>query len=113
MADQTVVKNTPTLGRSATKFGANIVKISAASYDRFLTQVDKESHLYSILKGGLIFDDDQCEGKVVQILCDPPAVDLLLESARTLYPEAVREIKQSIRSFMHAKRCKGYDPTPI
>jgi hypothetical protein len=100
MADQTVTKKTPGPGRSATKSQANAsIKISAESYGRLLSHVDKESRLYSILKGGLVFDDDQCQGKVVKILCDEPAAELLLESASTFCPEAVREIKQIIRSF--------------
>jgi hypothetical protein len=104
MPDQTVTKRTPSSSRSATNSQANAsIKISAESYDRLLSHADKESHLYSILKGGLIFDDNQRQGKVVKILCDEPAAELLLKSASIFCPEAIEEIRQIIHSFRHAK----------
>jgi hypothetical protein len=87
------------VGSDTTKSGANtFVKVSAECYDNFLSQVDKDSHLYSILAGGLIFGNGRSEGKIVKILCDQATVELLLESARILCPDAVRQIEESIRS---------------
>jgi hypothetical protein len=63
-------------------------------YDHILSHADIGSRLYSLLKGGLIFEKDG--RRIVKILCEKDDVKLLIEAAKVFCPEALPEIEKNL-----------------
>jgi len=75
-----------------------LVDIFAEHYDQIVGQLQRDSRLYAILMCGVIVYDQQAAKprKVVRILCDSADASFILESTKTLCPEATKWVKKSI-----------------
>jgi hypothetical protein len=73
-----------------------LVVIPTDVYDRFVRVCPPNSGQYNALKNGVIIDDRRY-GKAVEILCAPAYARVLLGLARTIYPDAVPYIEESIK----------------
>jgi len=74
-----------------------LVDISVNYHDRMLTHIGRTSRLYALLKNGMFIHDSPIgTGKVVQILCDKPDAEMLLDATKTLCPEASAQVEKSI-----------------
>ena len=75
-----------------------LVDIFAEHYDRIVAQLQKESRLYAILMCGEIVYDQRAAKpkKMIRVLCDSADANLILESTKTLCPEATKWVKKSI-----------------
>jgi hypothetical protein len=75
-----------------------LVDILAEHYDRIVAQIQRESRLYAILMcGEIVYDQRGAKPrKVVRILCDSDDANFILESTKTLCPEATKWVKKSI-----------------
>ena len=75
-----------------------LVDIFAEHYNRIVAQLQKESRLYAILMCGEIVYDQRAAKpkKVIRVLCDSADANFVLESTKTLCPEATKWVKQSI-----------------
>ena len=75
-----------------------LVDIFAEHYDRIVAQLQKESRLYAILMCGEIVYDQRAAKpkKMIRVLCDSADASFILESTKTLCPEATKWVKKSI-----------------
>ena len=73
-----------------------LVLIPTDVYDGFVRVCPQNSGQYKALKNGVIIDDWRY-GKAVEILCAPTYARVLLGLARTIYPDAVPYIEESIK----------------
>ncbi|MGB7949499.1 MAG: hypothetical protein WCH75_17570 [Candidatus Binatia bacterium] len=76
-----------------------LIDISPKYYDRLLSQFTEESHIYAILKNGLVvhyFEADS-EFRTVEILCEKFHARMILAVAEIFCPEAAAEIEEAIR----------------
>ena len=75
-----------------------LVDIFAEHYDRIVAQLQKESRLYAILMCGEIVYDQRAAKpkKMIRVLCDSADANLILESTKTLCPEATKWVNKSI-----------------
>ena len=75
-----------------------LVDIFGEHYNRIVAQLQRESRLYAILMCGEIGYDQRAAKarKVVRVLCDSADANLILESTKTLCPEATWWVKKSI-----------------
>ena len=75
-----------------------LVDIFAEHYDRIVAQLQRESRLYAILMCGEIVYDQRAAKpkKMIRVLCDSADANLILESTKTLCPEATKWVKKSI-----------------
>ena len=75
-----------------------LVDIFAEHYDRIVAQLQRESRLYAILMCGEIVYDQRAAKpkKIIRVLCDSADANFVLESTKTLCPEATWWVKQSI-----------------
>ena len=75
-----------------------LVDIFAEHYNRIVAQLQKESRLYAILMCGVIVYDQRAvkPKKVIRVLCDSADANFVLESTKTLCPEATKWVKKSI-----------------
>ena len=75
-----------------------LVDIFAEHYDRIVAQLQRESRLYAILMCGVIVYDQQAAKpkKLIRVLCDSADASFILESTKTLCPEATNGVKKSI-----------------
>ncbi len=75
-----------------------IIEMSVDHYDRFLEKCDASSREYEILKNGLIVSHPQ-DGhyeRIMVIACKVPEAQMLLATARRLYPDAASAIEKAI-----------------
>ena len=96
-----------------------LVEIFAEHYNRIVAQLDRESRLYAILMCGEIVYDQRAakprkmvrvlscgvivydqraakRKKMIRVLCDSADASFILESTKTLCPEATKWVKKSI-----------------
>ena len=75
-----------------------LVDIFAEHYDRIVAQLQRESRLYAILMCGEIVYDQRVAKpkKMIRVLCDSADASFILESTKTLCPEATKWVKKSI-----------------
>jgi hypothetical protein len=75
-----------------------IIEMSLDHYDRFLEKCDASSREYEILKNGLIVGHpkDGHYERIIVIPCEVPEAQMLLATARRLYPDAVSVIEKAI-----------------
>ena len=76
-----------------------LIDISPEHYDRLLSEFTEESHIYAILKNGLVIHHFEAgnEFRTVEILCDKFHARMILAVAEVYCPEAVAEIEEAIR----------------
>jgi hypothetical protein len=75
-----------------------LVDILAEHYDQIVAQLQRESRLYAILMCGEIVYDQRAAKpkKMIRVLCDSADASFILESTKTLCPEATWWVKKSI-----------------
>ena len=75
-----------------------LVDILVGHHDRIVTQVGRDSRLYSILMNGVVVYDRRTTPprKLVKVLCEKSDAEMLLYTTKTLCPEATAEIAESI-----------------
>ena len=75
-----------------------IIEMSLDQYDRFLEKCDASSREYEILKNGLIVSrrKDGHYERIIEIACEVREAQMLLATARRLYPDAVSAIEKAI-----------------
>jgi hypothetical protein len=74
-----------------------IIEMSLDHYDRFLEKCDASSREYEILKNSLIVRQPKnSDERIIEIPCEVPEAQMLLATARRLYPDAVSAIEEAI-----------------
>ena len=76
-----------------------LIDISPEHYDRILSEFTEESHIYAILKNGLLIHHLEAgnEFRTVEILCDKFHARMILAAAEMYCPEAAAGIEEAIR----------------
>ena len=76
-----------------------LVDISMEYYEQIVNRVAEDSHVHSILMNGVVIHDYQTgvRRRVVKILCNKADAEMLRHAAKTLCPEALPELEQSIK----------------
>jgi hypothetical protein len=76
-----------------------LIDISPEYYDRLLAEFDEESHIYAILKNGVVIHHFEAgdEFRTVEILCEKFHARMILAAAEMYCPEAAAEIEEAIR----------------
>jgi hypothetical protein len=76
-----------------------LIDISPEHYDRILSEFTEESHIYAILKNGLVIHYFEAgnEFRTVEILCEKYHARMILAAAEMYCPEAAAEIEEAIR----------------
>ena len=76
-----------------------LIDISPQYYDRLLSEFTEESHIYAILKNGLVIHHFEAgnEFRTVEILCEKFHARMILAAAEMYCPEAAAEIKEASR----------------
>jgi hypothetical protein len=74
------------------------IDLSPEDHDRMLIHVTQESHLYSVLKNGVIAyqTEDTTQPRVIEIFCEDVDVIMLLSLAQNNCPHAVSAIEKAI-----------------
>ena len=68
-------------------------------YEQIVNRVAEDSHVHSILMNGVVIHDYQTgvRRRVVKILCNKADAEMLRHATKTLCPEALPELEQSIK----------------
>ena len=76
-----------------------LIDISPEHYDRLLSEFTEESHIYAILKNGVVIHHFEAgnELRTVEILCEKFHARMILAAAEMYCPEAAAEIEEAIR----------------
>jgi hypothetical protein len=76
-----------------------LIAISPEYYDRLLSEFSEESHIYTILKNGVVIHHFEAgdEFRTVEILCEKFHARMILAAAEMYCPEAAAEIEEAIR----------------
>jgi ribonuclease HIII len=76
-----------------------LIDIAPEHYDRLLSEFTEESHIYAILKNGVVIHHFEAndESRTVEILCDKFYARMILAAAEIYCPEAAGEIEEAIR----------------
>jgi hypothetical protein len=76
-----------------------LIDISPEYYDRLLSEFSEESHIYTILKNGVVIHHFEAgnEFRTVEILCEKFHARMILAVAEMVCPEAAAEIEEAIR----------------
>ena len=76
-----------------------LIAISPEYYDRLLSEFTEESHIYAILKNGVVIHHFEAgnEFRTVEILCEKFHARMILAAAEMYCPEAAAEIEEAIR----------------
>ena len=76
-----------------------LIDISPEHYDRLLSEFTEESHIYAILKNGVVIHHFEAGNKLrtVEILCEKFHARMILAAAEMYCPEAAAEIEEAIR----------------
>jgi hypothetical protein len=76
-----------------------LIDISPEYYDRLLSEFSEESHIYTILKNGVVIHHFEAgdEFRTVEILCEKFHARMILAAAEVYCPEAAAEIEEAIR----------------
>ena len=76
-----------------------LIDISPEYYDRLLGEFSEESHIYAILKNGVVIHHFEAgdEFRTVEILCEKFHARMILAAAEMYCPEAAAEIEEAIR----------------
>jgi hypothetical protein len=76
-----------------------LIDISPEYYDRLLAEFDEESHIYAILKNGVVIHHFEAgnQFRTVEILCEKFHARMILAAAEVYCPEAAAEIEEAIR----------------
>jgi hypothetical protein len=76
-----------------------LIDMSPEHYDRLLSEFTEESHIYAILKNGLVIHhfEEGNEFRTVEILCEKFHARMILAAAEIYCPEAAAEIEEAIR----------------
>jgi hypothetical protein len=73
------------------------ILIPIAAYDRWLRRCPRGSQEYVCLRNGVL-EHDKDGSSYVRLLCDAETAKALMDSAKRLCPEVVRQIKQTTES---------------
>jgi hypothetical protein len=76
-----------------------LIDISPEYYDRLLSEFSEESHIYAILKNGVVIHHFEAgdEFRTVEILCEKFHARMILAVAEIFCPEAAADIEEAIR----------------
>ena len=76
-----------------------LVDISLEYYEQMVNRVAEHSRLHSILMNGVVVHDYQTgvRRRVVKILCNKSDAEMLRDATKTLCPEALPEMEESIK----------------
>jgi hypothetical protein len=76
-----------------------LIDMSPEHYDRLLSEFTEESHIYAILRNGLVIHHFEAgnEIRTIEILCDKFHARMILAAAEIYCPEAAIEIEEAIR----------------
>ena len=76
-----------------------LIDISPEHYDRLLSEFTEESHIYAILRNGLVIHHFEAgnEIRTIEILRDKFHARMILADAEIYCPEAAIEIEEAIR----------------
>ena len=76
-----------------------LIAISPEYYDRLLSEFSEDSHIYAILRNGVVIHHFEAgnEFRRVEILCEKFHARMILAAAEMYCPEAAAEIEEAIR----------------
>jgi hypothetical protein len=76
-----------------------LIDISPEHYDHLLSEFSEESHIYAILKNGVVIHHFEAgdEFRTVEILCEKFHARMILAAAEMYCPQAAAEIEEAIR----------------
>jgi hypothetical protein len=75
-----------------------VLDVFAEHYEQIMMRVERKTRLHSVLMNAVVVYHRERESrrKVVKVLCDETGAALILEAAKTLCPEAIQEIEESL-----------------
>jgi hypothetical protein len=76
-----------------------LLDIPSEFFDRLLDGIGVDSPIYRVLMNSVVmYDREPGMQRIVRIVCDKSEVEVVLDAAKRLCPEAVAEIEPSVRS---------------
>ena len=76
-----------------------LIEMTPGQYDGMLGKISQDSPVYAILKNGVVEHplENYAKIRVINIVCDMPEAEMLLNEAKEVWPDAALEIASSIR----------------